>query len=208
MNHSVRTLLLLAALTSIGLGGCATQRRTDGAVFGGAAGTGVGAIVGHQLGNTGAGAVIGGIVGAVTGNAIGGSLDEIEARNRAEIEARLGRPPRPGAVSVGDVVEMSKHGVSSSTIIRHIQVRGTTGPMETADILTMNDAGVDDAVQQAMMNPPSPPRKVVRREVITRPVIVERHYPVYHHPHYDYHHDNHHHRRHHRTGVSFSYRGH
>ncbi|MCH7806557.1 MAG: hypothetical protein IH995_05370, partial [Proteobacteria bacterium] len=48
--------------------------------------------------------MIGGIVGAVTGNAIGGSLDEIEARNQAEIEARLGRPWKPGAVSVSDVV--------------------------------------------------------------------------------------------------------
>jgi hypothetical protein len=176
-------------------------------VLGGVAGAGVGAIVGKQLGNTGAGAVLGGLVGAMTGNAIGSSLDEIEASNRAEIEARLGRPPKPGAVSVGDVVELSKHGVPSSTIIRHIQARGTTGPMETSDILTMSEAGVDDAVQRAMMSPPAPPRTIVRREVITRPVIVERHYPVYHHPHYDYHHD-YHHRRHRRSGVSFSYRGH
>ncbi|MCH8923195.1 MAG: hypothetical protein IIA67_08630 [Planctomycetes bacterium] len=205
MNQSVRTLLTLAALTSIGLGGCATQRQTDGTVLGGAAGAGLGAIVGHQLGNTGAGAVVGGLVGAITGNAIGSSLDEIEASNRAEIEARLGRPPKPGAVSVSDVVELSKSGVPSATIIRHIQVRGTTGPMETGDLLVMNDAGVDDAVQRAMMTPPAPPRKIVRREVVTRPVIVERHYPVYPYGHYDYHH---HHRRHYRSGISFSYRNH
>ena len=204
MNHSVRTLLVLAALTSIGLGGCATQRRTDGAVFGGLAGTGVGAIVGHQLGNTGAGAVIGGIVGAVTGNAIGGSLDEIEARNQAEIEARLGRPPKPGAVSVSDVVELSHAGVSRETIIRHIQVRGTTGPLETEDLVLMAKAGVDDAVQRAMESPPSRPKKVVRREVITRPVIVERHYPV---P-YSYYDHHHHYPRHRRSGVSFSYSNH
>ena len=206
MNHSVRSLLVLAALTSIGLGGCATQRRTDGAVFGGLAGTGVGAIVGHQLGNTGAGAVIGGIVGAVTGNAIGGSLDEIEASNRAEIEARLGRPPGPGAVSVYDVVELSQKGVSSATIIRHIQIRGTTGPMGTDDLLLMNNEGVDDAVQQAMMSPPAPPKKYVRREVVTRPVIVQRHYPLYRDPYYYDHH--HHYRPRHRSGISFSYRNH
>lgn len=206
MNHSVRTLVVLAALTAICMSGCATKRRTDGAVLGGAAGAGLGAIIGHQLGNTGGGAVIGGLVGAVTGNAIGGGLDEIEASNRAEIEARLGRPPEPGAVSVYDVVELSKHGVPSDTIIRHIQVRGTTGPMDTDDLLVMNDAGVDDSVQRAMMTPPARPKKYVRREVVTRPVIVQRHYPVYRDPYYYDHH--HHYRRHHRSGISFSYRNH
>ena len=35
---------------------------------------------------------IGAGIGALTGSAIGGALDDIEARNRAEIAAQLGRP--------------------------------------------------------------------------------------------------------------------
>src|SRR3954447_21040044 len=73
-------LLLTAAAA-----GCASPYRSDqGAVLGGLGGAGVGAIVGNAVGNTGAGAAIGAGVGALSGAAIGGSLDDIEARNRAE----------------------------------------------------------------------------------------------------------------------------
>ena len=47
--------------------------------------------MGHALGNTGAGAAIGAGVGVLSGAAIGAGMDETEARNRALIEAKLGR---------------------------------------------------------------------------------------------------------------------
>src|SRR5262245_19273679 len=64
--------------------GCASPYRADqGALFGGLTGAGLGALVGSASGNTGAGAAIGAGVGALSGAAVGGSLDEIEAQNRA-----------------------------------------------------------------------------------------------------------------------------
>src|SRR5262245_9244443 len=93
--------------------GCASPYRSDqGALAGGLTGAGLGALVGNAVGNTGAGAAIGAGVGALSGAAVGGALDDIEARNRAEIEARLGRPMPPGAVSINDVVSMTRAGVS------------------------------------------------------------------------------------------------
>jgi len=46
-----------------------------------------------------AGAAIGAGVGALSGAAVGSSLDEIEARNRAMIEAHMGRQIAAGAVT-------------------------------------------------------------------------------------------------------------
>ena len=71
--------------------GCASPYRSDqGALFGGVTGAGVGALVGEAAHHPLAGAAIGAGVGAMTGAAVGNDLDQIEARNRAEIAARLG----------------------------------------------------------------------------------------------------------------------
>src|SRR4051794_8241887 len=112
-------LLLLAAC------GCQSPYHADrGALFGGLTGAGVGALVGNATGHTGAGAAIGAGVGALTGSAVGGALDDIEARNHAEIEARLGRPPAPGAVTMGDVIAMTHAGVSDDVIATHVHNHG------------------------------------------------------------------------------------
>src|SRR5258708_32003966 len=85
--------------------GCNSPYHADrGALFGGLTGAGVGALVGHATGHTGAGAAIGAGVGALTGAAVGSSLDDIEARNRAQIQARLGRPVGPGPATAGPAV--------------------------------------------------------------------------------------------------------
>ena len=50
-----------------------------GAVLGGAAGAGVGAIIGNQSGRAGEGALIGGAIGALGGAALGGARDDENA---------------------------------------------------------------------------------------------------------------------------------
>jgi hypothetical protein len=134
--------------------GCASPYRSDqGALAGGLGGAGLGAIVGHAVGNTGAGALIGAGVGTVTGAAIGGSLDQIEARNRAEIAAHLGRPAPTGVVSVGDVVSMTKAGVPEDAIVTHIQNHGVAAPLQSADLIALQQQGVSPRVMQAMQAP-------------------------------------------------------
>src|SRR5215207_3862868 len=77
--------LLAAALAAgvMGIGaGCESHAGT-GALIGGAAGAGVGAIIGHNShGRTASGAAIGGAVGALGGALIGNEQDKKEARER------------------------------------------------------------------------------------------------------------------------------
>lgn len=200
-----RCLLWAAATVAVG---CQSPYHADrGALFGGLTGAGVGAIVGDAVGNTGAGAAIGAGVGALTGAAIGDSLDQIEARNRAAIEAQLGEQLRQGAVTIEDVVAMSQSGVSERLIVTHIQHNGAARQLTSGDIIFLKQQGVADGVIQALQTPP--PRPQTARPAST-PVIVEEHYygsPHYYYPppRYRYHH-HHHHRRSPRTsfGISIS----
>jgi uncharacterized protein YcfJ len=67
---------------SLGTLGCSTNAG-NGALIGGAAGAGLGAIIGHNShGRTASGAAIGGAAGAIGGALIGNEMDKKEARER------------------------------------------------------------------------------------------------------------------------------
>lgn len=151
-QHTCGTILFLGALACAA--GCNSPYRSDrGALFGGLTGAGVGAIVGNAVGNTGAGAAIGAGVGALSGAAVGGALDDIEAQNRAEIEMRLGRPA-PGAVTIDDVVAMTRAGVTEEVIATHVRSHGMVAPLRASDLIVLQQQGVSPRVVQAMQSPP------------------------------------------------------
>jgi hypothetical protein len=106
------------------------------------------------VGNTGAGAAIGAATGALSGAAVGASLDGIEARNRAEIEARLGHPAAAGAVTIDDVIKMSRAGVSEDVIVNHIHNQGAAAPLQANDLIVLQQQGVTPRVVQALQAPP------------------------------------------------------
>ena len=167
--------------------GC-TSHADRGALFGGLTGAGVGALVGKASGNAGAGAALGAGLGAMTGAVIGDSIDEVEARNRAEIEARLGRPVVAGSVTLQEVVAMTKAGVADDVMVSFIQAHGAAAPLQSSDLIYLKEQGVSTRVVQALQAPqPLPPRVAVP----TQPVIIEEHYvggpywgPSYHHYHH------------------------
>ncbi len=182
--------------------GCQSPYHADrGALFGGLTGAGVGALVGKATGHTGAGAAIGAGVGALTGAAVGGALDDIEARNRAEIEARLGRPPAPGAVSIDEVIAMTHAGVNEEVIATHVRNNGVARPLQTGDLITLQNSHVSPRVIRAMQEPPVRPVVV---QAAPPPVVVHEYYG----PPYGYYHHHHHHRHHPRVGLGFSYHHH
>ena len=136
------------------LAGCQTANNTEqGALFGGLLGAGTGAVVGHALGNTGAGAAIGAGVGVLSGAAIGHGVDESEARNRALIEAKLGRQVA-GAVTVPDVVAMSQSGVDEGLIVNHIHAHGLAAPLQASDVIYLQQQGVSRNVIAVMQTAP------------------------------------------------------
>ncbi|REK19585.1 MAG: hypothetical protein DWQ37_00520 [Planctomycetota bacterium] len=181
LGPTLRLLLLVSLFAT----GCASPYRSDqGALLGGLGGAGVGAIVGNAVGNTGAGAAIGAGVGALSGAAVGGSLDEIEARNRAEIEARLGRPAPPGAVTINDVIAMSQAGVPQEVITTHIQTHGVATPLQAGDLILLQQQGVSPRVVQAMQAPPAagPAAYGAPPGVVVEPVPYVAPVPVYYAP--------------------------
>jgi hypothetical protein len=200
---SMCSRFLPAALVLV-MSGCASPYYADqGALLGGLGGAGVGALVGHAVGHTGAGALIGAGVGALSGGAVGAGLDEIEARNRAQIEAHMQRRVAAGAVSFGDVIAMTEAGVDEDLIVTHIRANGVSRRPATEDLITLQERGVSKRVISALQTAPSPSETVVHH-ARTAPVIIEEHYyedPWWPHRHY-YHH---HHGHPGRVGVGISY---
>jgi hypothetical protein len=163
--------------------GCNSPYRADqGALFGGLTGAGLGALVGSASGNTGAGAAIGAGVGAISGAAVGGSLDEIEAANRAEIAARLGRPAPTGSVTIDDVIAMTRAGVAEEVIVTHIRNHGPASPPQAGDLITLQQQGVSPRVVQALQT--APPQVAPPGVVVAEPYPVPA--PVYWGPPYPY----------------------
>src|SRR5436305_12256758 len=92
-----RALLSVVACGVLGAGvmGCETKAGT-GALVGGAAGAGIGAIIGHNShGRTGSGALIGGAVGALGGALVGNEMDKADRRKaeREDVSYRESAPP-------------------------------------------------------------------------------------------------------------------
>src|SRR4051794_41745124 len=107
-----RALLSVVALGMLGTGiaGCESQAGT-GALVGGAAGAGIGAIVGHNShGRTGSGALIGGAVGAIGGALIGNEMDKADKRDAHrereydEYSTRRGARASAAAITRDDVI--------------------------------------------------------------------------------------------------------
>jgi surface antigen len=161
--RSARMLSLPLLILSL-LAGCQSPYYADqGALAGGVTGAGVGALIGSATHHTGAGALIGTGVGALTGGMIGSGLDQIDAKNRAQIAATLGRPLPPGGVTVNDVVSMTKCGVNEDLIVNHIRANGLARPLAANELITLQQEGVSTRVVATMQGATVP---------AARPVVV------------------------------------
>jgi hypothetical protein len=139
------------------LAGCQSPYHSDqGALFGGLLGAGTGAIVGSAVGHPGAGAAIGAGAGALSGAAIGSGMDEIEAKNRMQIEQTLGRQIAAGSVTVPDVVNMTRAGVAEDLIANHVHYHGLAAPLQANDLIYLQQQGVSPRVVAAMQEAPQP----------------------------------------------------
>jgi hypothetical protein len=172
----------LVAMTA--LAGCNSPYHTDrGAMTGGLVGLGTGAIAGHALGNTAAGAAIGAGAGALGGALIGSKMDETEAKNRALIAQQLGRQVDPNAVTIADVVAMTRARVNEDLVINHIHAHGMAAPLQSADLINLPQQGVSSRVIQAMQESPPRVQQPVVVQQAPQPVIVEEYpYPYYYGP--------------------------
>ena len=153
LHFSLPCVVLALALAS----GCASPYHADrGALFGGAAGAGVGALVGEAVGHPGVGALVGAGVGTLSGAAVGSGLDEIEAKNRAMIAAQMGRQIPRGAVTVGDVIDMTRQQLDEDLIVNHIRYNGVAQRPQSRDLIALQQNGVSKRVIEAMQSAQPP----------------------------------------------------
>jgi hypothetical protein len=110
---------------------------------------------------------------AATSAPVGASLDDIDARNRADISAQLGRPVAPGPATPAEVVAMSHAGIDSRFIISYINRSTNMCPITAQDVIYLHDQGVNEQVIQAMLTPGAAySRAEVAREMPPRYFIV------------------------------------
>ena len=141
--------LVLVAIAGLTSTGCHSPYYADqGALAGGLGGAGLGAIIGSATGHAGAGAAIGAAAGALTGGAVGGALDNIDAKNRAQIAAATRHPP--SAVSVNDVIAMSRSGIDEQLIVNQLASNGLQRPVQANDVIYMQQNGVTPHVISVM----------------------------------------------------------
>jgi len=131
-------------------------------------------------------------------------MDDIEAKNRAMIEAQLGRRVVAGAVTIDDVLAMTQARVDDELIVNHVRIHGMAAPLQARDLIALQQQGVSAKVIKAMQDPPLPPRRetVVMQQPV-RPVIVEEYHYGYPYPYWGppcYHYYP---RHRHRPGVSW-----
>lgn len=192
MLRTYVTLLAIAVL--INSAGCHSPYYADqGALAGGLGGAGLGALIGSASGHAGAGAAIGAIAGTLTGGAVGGALDDIDARNRAQIAATMNRPVNPGAATVNDVVAMTHAGVDEQLVVNHVTSNGLVRPLQSNDIIYLQQNGVSPRViasMQAARVPVAvaPPGAVLVPAGPPPMVVADPYYgywgPRYYHPYY------------------------
>lgn len=143
----MKTTVMRLAVGTIFLVGCESKAGT-GALVGGAAGVGAGALISP----TPQGALIGGAVGAATGAIIGASLDsddrEVLQQNSPDTVDRIDHGQQ---LTLDDVKEMSKNGLSDNVIIGQIQSTKSVYYLSTNEIIDLKNAGVSQRVIDYMI---------------------------------------------------------
>jgi hypothetical protein len=121
--------------------------------------------------------------GVATAPALGTSLDDIDARNRTDIAAQLGRPVAPGPATPEEVVAMTHAGVEPRFIICYINRSTNPVPVGAQDVIYLHQQGVNEQVIQAMLTPGSAcSRAEVARAMPPRVIVVEDPWWPYYYP--------------------------
>src|SRR5688572_10630506 len=141
--RTTRSFLAIVTAAPLLAVGCQSPFYADkGAGVGALGGAGVGALVGNAVGNTAGGALIGAGVGAIGGAVVGSAIDDVQAQNRAEIAAQMGRQVQAGAATMEEVVAMSRSGVDPRLIQNYVRTSGMARPLTAQDVIYLSQNGV------------------------------------------------------------------
>lgn len=160
----IRLSLAVATVVVSAQSSFAQSRTQNGATVGGLAGAVIGGIVGKQNDETPEGALIGGAVGAITGGLIGKAQDnELQRQRQAQQQQYYAQQQHVYAqqqavansgVSMTDVINMARSGVSESVIMSQLQAKGVQRRLEVSDIIALHQQGVSDTLITAFQAAP------------------------------------------------------
>ena len=138
---SVLTVFLM------GITGCAENKTRigEGAGIGGLLGAAAGGIIGHQSGHGWEGALIGGAAGATGGAVVGAQIPKDHQARAAQTTNQAGAP-----VTMQQVVDWTKQGMSGDDIISKIKAANASYPLTADDIDYLRKQGVSQRVIEAM----------------------------------------------------------
>ena len=85
------------------------------------------------------------------------------------IEQRMGQQVAAGAVTTPDVIAMTRAGVDEDLIVNHIRAHGLAAPLQTSDVIYLQQQAVSKRVIEAMQTQP----------VATVPIQAMQPVPVY-----------------------------
>lgn len=143
----MRKTLFPLAIGALFLTSCESKAGT-GALVGGGLGVGAGTLISP----TPQGALIGGAVGAATGAIIGASLEgndrEVMEKNSPDTVEKIDRKQQ---LSINDVKEMSKNGLSDNVIIGQIQATNSVFELTPSEIIDLKNEGVSQRVIDYMI---------------------------------------------------------
>lgn len=195
--HGLKLFLVAILIGTSCTSAFAQRRARDSATVGGVAGAIIGGIIGHQNDEVPEGALIGGAVGALAGGILGNAQEQELQRQRyyqqqayyqqqQQYYSQQQAAVRQG-VSMADVVNMSRSGLSEHLIVNELQSKGIQQRPAVSDIIALHKQGVSEnlitAMQQAPLtsarfaqaNAPAvrPVTTITQQQVITpSPVVV------------------------------------
>lgn len=143
----MKKLWTVAGSLALICAGCETKTQT-----GALAGAGGGALIGGLAGG-GTGALIGTAAGAVTGALVGAALD---AQDRKKLQENapdtLHKIDNAQQLSVHDVEEMAKNGLSDDVIINQIQATKSVFHLTSDQIIDLKNSNVSEKVINTMIH--------------------------------------------------------
>jgi len=144
MRKVVYSFLVMAFLFT--MCGCETNKTRvgEGAGIGAAIGAIAGGVIGNQVGSPVGGALIGGALGAAGGAAVGAQINKPGT-------AQVGSNQPMAQLSMGEVVELTKQGVASESIIARIRATHSTYSLTQDDISYLRGQRVSQRVIEEML---------------------------------------------------------
>jgi len=143
-NYMKRYLCLFSILAFVlVICGCASNktRVAEGAGIGGAVGAIAGGIIGYQSGHPIQGAAIGGVIGGGTGAVVGAQIKKPTQDSASQAPVQL---------TIQQVVDLTKQGVSSDEIIAKIKAANAKYFLTADDLSYLQKQGVSQRVIETM----------------------------------------------------------